>query len=192
MEFSREHANILAENGNSKRKAEVKFSAKNDSGEKSLKQGKRFSEVDGLYIQNLTTVFLNFKNNFLGRLLKTGITKTVNKQWTCYKHEQNLIAFPLWYSEDLQKEKRTVNLFIFFYQIIRLYLKHLGPFVILVYFSCLSFYHHLLSHKCICKIQLMYFNEILATGNLEVLVKQYEESKRSHQSYREVGKKMKE
>lgn len=37
----------------------------------------------------------------------------------------------------------------------------------------------------------MYFNEILAIGNLEVLVKQYEESKQSHQSYQEVGKKMK-
>lgn len=41
---------------------------------------KRFSEADGLYKQNLAMAFLNFKNNTLGRPLKPGITKTVNKQ----------------------------------------------------------------------------------------------------------------
>lgn len=86
MEVSREDAKTWAENGNSKRKGEVKFSAKADNSEYSaeggFKQGKRFHEIDGLYVQNLAMVFLNFKNNFLGRLLKTGITKT----GTCSEH----------------------------------------------------------------------------------------------------------
>lgn len=93
-EVSRENVKIWAENGNSKRKHEVKLSAKADNSESSdeggFKQGKIFSENDGLYVQNLAMIFLHFKKNFLGRLLKTGISKTgksyehatsVNKIW---------------------------------------------------------------------------------------------------------------
>lgn len=106
---------------------------------------KRFSEADGLYKQNLAMAFLNFKNNTLGRPLKPGITKTVNKQWTCYKCTQNPIAFPLRCSEDPQREKK-MNLFIYFYQIVRLHLKHWSPFVIVhsVSVAChtmITYYH---------------------------------------------------
>lgn len=48
------------------KKGGVKFSAKADNSEcnaEDCKQQKRFSETDGLHIQNLAMVFLNFKNN---------------------------------------------------------------------------------------------------------------------------------
>lgn len=50
------------------KKGGVKFSAKADNSEcnaEDFRQKKRFSETDRLYIQKLTMVFLNFKNNLI-------------------------------------------------------------------------------------------------------------------------------
>jgi len=58
-----------------KAREQVKLSSECGA-EGGFKQGKRFSEIGGLHVQNLAMVFLKFKNNFLLRLLKTGITKT--------------------------------------------------------------------------------------------------------------------
>lgn len=65
-EVSIEKEKTWAENGN-KTKDESQFSAEADSSKCNAEWGfkqKRFSERDRLHIQNLATVFLNFKKIF--------------------------------------------------------------------------------------------------------------------------------
>lgn len=116
------------------------------SAEEGFKQGKRFNEIDGLYVQNLAMVLLNFKNYFFRNTIKTRNNQDRNKQQTCYKCKQNLTAFLSQYSEDLQKDKRMKNFLIFFFLPNRLYLKHWSLSVILhslplAYHPIITYYH---------------------------------------------------
>lgn len=122
------------------------------SAEEGFKQGKRVNEIDGLYVQNLAMVLLNFKNYFFRKTIKTRNNQDRNKQQTCYKCKQNLTAFLSQYSEDLQKDKRMKNFIHLFFTKQALFKTLESLCHIMLSSSCLSPYYHFLSHICICKI----------------------------------------